>query len=135
MTTQLNGTAPLPVRDTTGDRGAALVDELDDLIAALDEALANQTAARLVIADAELEMSIIEASVTLTVEGRNETERKARLTLALAEDAGYRTHAQAARDARLAMWEAERAIAVVKQRIGLVRAALALLADGKDGAA
>lgn len=59
MTTSTDGTAPLAVRDTTGDRGAELLDELDDLIATLDGALADQTAARIVIADAERRVAVL----------------------------------------------------------------------------
>src|SRR5436190_2135752 len=82
------------------DRAGALLDELDDLITLIDSVMQDQIAARVVLTDAEIEQAIIEAELTLTVEGKNETERKARLTLALRDDAAYQTHASAAREAR-----------------------------------
>ena len=119
---------PLPITDLDPDRdrGAALLDELDDLISSLDATLADQRTARLVLADAESEAAIIEASITLTVEGRNEQERRARLTLALRDDAGYQELTRVAREARASLYDCERRLAVLKARVGLVRAAIAL---------
>ena len=122
----------LPVRDSTDDRSGALLDELDTLIAELDAALAEQNTARLVVADAEMEMSLREASATLTIDGRNEAERKARLTLALRSDPAYQQLAQTARHARAGLLDAERRLTVIRQRIALVRAALTLLAPNQD---
>src|SRR5439155_11953634 len=136
MSTYTNGhtpathtTAPLTVRDEP-DRGGALLDELDDVIAVLDAALADQCAARVVIADAETELAIIEASHMLAVTGGNEASRKAALTLALRDDAAYQQLARTVRDARAAYHEAERRCVVAKERCRLLRAALALVADG-----
>lgn len=119
-------TVPLVV-ERVHDHGGALLDELNTLIADLDAVLADQSAARLTIADAEAEMSLIEASLALTTEGKNESERKARLTLALRDDAGYQELARVARDSRAALYDADRRLAVIKERCRLVRAALALL--------
>ena len=112
---------------TTRNRAGALLADLETLITELDGALADQNAARLVVSDAESELAIIEASLTLDIEGRNEQERRARLTLALREDGGYQQLAQTARSARAAIHNAERRITVIKAHIGRVRAALALL--------
>ena len=130
MTRHPNGNLPaVRVPDDTG-RAGALLDELDSLIAELDAALADANAARLVITDAETEIEMITASVTLDTTGPNETARKAAITLALRDDPEYQTHAQAARHARAGLLDAERRAAVVRQRIALVRAALALLTNG-----
>lgn len=128
MTTQRNGTLPAVRVPPASDRAGALLDELDTLIADLDGALADAAAARLVITDAETEMELIAASLTLETEGKNEAERRARLTLALRDEPGYQHFAATARAARSGLFTAERRAAVVRQRIALVRAALALLA-------
>jgi hypothetical protein len=109
------------------DRAGALLDELDSLISDLDAAIGDQYAARAVLADAELEMSVIEASITLDTTGPNETARKAAVTLALRQDPGYAELARTAREARTALHDADRRYQVIKARCGLVRAALALL--------
>lgn len=108
------------------DRAGCLLDELDSFIAELDDIMRDQAAARLVIGDAESEQAIIEASLTLTTDGKNEAARKAALTLALAEDAGYQRLAAVVREARAALFDADRRLSVVKARMALVRAALAL---------
>lgn len=106
------------------DRAGALLDELDDLIRIIDTTLAEQNAARLVLADAEVESAIIEAEHTLAAPGKNEAERRARLTLTLRDDSAYQTHAAAARSARSRLHECERSLAVARLRVTLVRAAL-----------
>ena len=132
MTMHPNGSLPAVRIPPDADRPGALLDELDTLIADLDAALADANAARLVITDAEMEMELIAASVTLDTTGPNDTARKAAITLALRDDPAYQTHAQAARHARAGLLDAERRAVVVKQRITLVRAALALAANGQD---
>ena len=82
-------TAAAHVGGTIHDRAATLLSEADSLISHVDAVLADQTAARLAIAEAEAEMTIIEASLTFTIEGQNESERKARLALALQADPGH----------------------------------------------
>ena len=121
------------VRDTMADRAGALLDELDTLIAQLDAALTEANTARLVIGDAETEMEMRAASAALLVEARNEAERKARLTLALGEDAGYQQLATTVRHARASLLTAERTASITKQRMALVKAALALLAPSRMG--
>ena len=116
------------------DRGGALLDELDTLISDLDATLADQAAARLAVADAAAEMAIIDASLALSIEGKNEAERKARLTLALRDDGGYQELCRVAREARAALHDADRRATVIKARMQLVRAALALLATGTPSA-
>jgi hypothetical protein len=91
----------------------------------LDHALT--AVGRIVIADTKTEMAVIEASITLTTSGPNETARKAAVTLALHEDAGYQSFAAAVREARANLYSAERRQTVAKQRISLLRAALALV--------
>ena len=71
------------VRDTITDRAGALLDELDSFITELSGAMEDATTARQVIADAESEQAIIEASISLDIEGKNETARKALLVLGL----------------------------------------------------
>ena len=117
---------------TTCTDAHALLETLDALIGELDSALADAGTARLVVSDAEAEMAIIEASLTLDIEGKNETERKARLVLALRDDGGYQELARTARDARTALFQAERRLTVTKARIGLVRTALAVIAGDID---
>lgn len=107
--------------------GAALLDEFDTLITRMDDALAEQTTARAVLAGAESEMAVIEASHQLGIEGKNEAERKARLVLALRDDAAFQTFVAAAREARATLAEVDRVLIVTRYRIQLVRAALVLL--------
>ena len=122
------------VRDSLSEQAGALLDELDTLISDLDAALAEQHAARLVIADAELEMALIEASATLSTNGSNTETRKASVLLALKADPAHQTHAQAVRSARAGLFTAERTATITKERLRLVRAALALLTNGTTAA-
>jgi hypothetical protein len=143
MALHTNGTLPHPaelaqvraevltVRDPDASyRGAGLLDELDTLITDLDDAMQDAATARTVIADTETELEIIAASYALGITGSNETARKAALVLALAVDEAHKVHSQTVRHARASLFTAERRIAIVKQRIGLVRAALALVTHG-----
>lgn len=115
--------------DRRGVRVGFLLDELDAMIAHLDAAIGDANAARLVMFDTETEMAVIEASVTLATTGANAAARKAAMLLALRDDAAYQTFAAAVRDARVNLFHAERTIAVVKQRIGLMPAAVLLHTD------
>ncbi len=127
----LDGTPVVPVRDDR-DPAGRLLDELDSLISDLDTAIADADAARQVIADAESEMAIIEASVTLGIEGRNEALRKALIVLALRDDAGFQALAATAREARASLRAAERRLVIIKQRIGLVWAAVQVQLAGLE---
>ena len=117
-------TSDIPTISIDADHAGRLLDELDDLISLIDSVIGDQCAARAVLADAEMEQAIIEAEHTLSVEGKNETERKARLTLTLRDDAAYQTHAAAAREARAALHQCDRRLTVAKLRVTLVKAAL-----------
>src|SRR5581483_1802568 len=114
----------IPTITIDPDRTGALLDELDDLIALIDTVMQEQITARVVLADAELEQAIIEAEHTLNIEGRNDAERKARLTLALRDDVAYQTHASAAREARGMLHDCERRLTVARLRVTLIRVAL-----------
>jgi hypothetical protein len=110
---------------------AELLAELDSIIRDLDAALADAAQARITLADTELEMAVIEASLVLDITGSNETQRKAALTLRLREDGPYQEMSRIARDARTAIWDAERRAEVAKQRCRMLRAALALYDRGE----
>ncbi len=117
-------THDLPTITIAADRAGALLNELDDLITLIDGVMQEQPAARAALADAEVEQAIIEAEHALSVEGKNETERRARLTLALRDDEVFQTHCAAARSARAALHDCERRLTIAKLRVTLVRAAL-----------
>jgi hypothetical protein len=120
-------TRTIPTITALADGGGALLDELDSLITELNDTLSEQITARIVIADAETEMSVLDASITLGTTGPNELARKAAITLTLHNDAGYQELARVARDARAMLFESERQLTVLKHRIGLVKSALALV--------
>jgi hypothetical protein len=117
----------VPMIAALHDRGAALLDELDTLITELAAIVAEQGAARAVLADTESELAVIEASLSLSIEGRNEQERKARLVLALHEDAGFQELTRIVREARASIHQTEGRMLVTKERCRLVRAALELV--------
>jgi hypothetical protein len=146
MTPHTNGTLPHPtpitripvadlvVRDTRPlDAGMALLSELDDLIATLEAAMQDAATARDVITGSEFEMEIIAASLALTCTAPAEWQRRHAITFALSQDAGYQAHAQTVRHARASLYTAERRIAIVKARMQLVHAAIALLVGSKEG--
>ncbi len=92
----------------------------------LDVALADLAGARAMI-DAESGMlDRLEASKVLSIEGPNAEARKARLTLELADDARYQAHLASLRQARERLADADRRVAVAKERCRLLRAALAV---------
>ncbi len=95
-------------------------------IGVLDQALADATAARAAIDIETALLDRIEASTMLTIEGGNAETRKARLTLALADDAGYQAHLGALKAARERQADADRRIAIARERCRLLRATLAL---------
>jgi hypothetical protein len=97
-----------------------------DAIALLDEAMRDLTAARAAIeADAQT-LERLEASRVLTIEGGNAETRKARLTLELADDARYQAHLGNLRAARERLADADRRVAIQRERCRLLRATLAL---------
>ena len=84
------------------------LDAWTEQIAALDAALTDAAAARATIDAETVTLERLEAGIMLGIEGGNAETRKARLTLALADDAGYETCRQRLAEARQALWDAER---------------------------
>ena len=112
--------------------GLALLDEYDNVIAALDLALRDADAARRTLDHARRRMDVAEARIIAAgVEGKNEAERKARLLLALLEDRPHRDADQQAQDAAEEQRQAERQVRVVTERCRLLRASLALYSGGE----
>ncbi len=102
------------------------LDAWDDAISALDAALCDASAARLTI-DTEAEaLERLEAAHVLAIDGGNAETRKARLTLALADDPDFQRHAQALREARHRLMNAERATTVARERCRLLRVTASL---------
>src|SRR3712207_1618412 len=98
----------------------------ESAIADLDQALTELAGARAMI-DAESAMlDRLEAGKVLSIEGPNAEARKARLTLELADDARYQSHLLSLRQARERLADADRRVAVAKERCRLLRAALAV---------
>ena len=110
------------------DRRADL-DAWEDCIAAMDAALRDVAGARREIDELSTLLEQIEASKVLTVEGRNAEERKARLTLELADDARYCGVLADLRAARERLADADRRVLVSRERCRLLRAALAVSPD------
>lgn len=125
----MNGTANLQVA------GLVLMPQTDahaeleawqTAIADLDTALADLTGARAEIEALSGMLDRLEASKVLTVEGPNAEARKARLTLELADDVRYQAALADLRRARERLADADRRVAVAKERCRLLRAALML---------
>jgi ParB-like chromosome segregation protein Spo0J len=131
--TYAKGATPrvLPVVAALADRTGALLDEWDTAIAELDAALRDAADARRALSDAEDAIAMLEAEAALTVEGRNDTERKARLLLTLCDHPDYRAHAVQRDTAHDRVREAERRVVVTKERCRLLRAAV-MLASGRE---
>jgi hypothetical protein len=86
------------------------------------------------LADLAEERRVREAVLALGIEGKNETERLARLRLAVASDADYRRMAEDEKAARRKLAEAEAALWAAKQRLAVTLALLPLAADaGAEG--
>ena len=109
----------------------AELDSWDDTIAALEAALADAAAARRDLADAEREADLLEARALLSINGSNESMRKAALTVALSESITYQDITAEARAARDRLADAERRAAILRERCRLHRAAVAVAA-GRD---
>jgi hypothetical protein len=120
-----NGTAPvIEAADHRAD-----LDGWDDQIAAMDAALRDTATARREIDELSTQLERIEASKVLSVEGRNAEERKARLTLELADDARYCGVLADLRTARERLADADRRVLVGRERCRLLRAALSFELD------
>ena len=128
MQTTMNGSrpAPLPVIERYDPAGE--LDLWDEAIADLSLAMRDAAEARAQIDALTVQLDRLEAGAVLAVEGKNESERKARLTLALADDARYETCRQRLAEARQALWDAERRVAVTKERCRLLRLSVTLAA-------
>lgn len=95
-------------------------------IDSLDVALSDLGAARSAIDQEQQLLDRIEASHVLGIEGGNAESRKARLTLELADDERYQSHHAALKAARERLSDADRRVAISKERCRLMRATLAL---------
>jgi hypothetical protein len=117
----------IPAIEVAGCR--ADLDAWEDCIVAMDAAMRDAATARREIDELSTTLERIEASKVLTVEGRNAEERKARLTLELADDARYCGVLADVRAARERLADADRRVLVSRERCRLLRSALALGAD------
>lgn len=108
------------------------LDAWGDQVVTLNLALTDAASARDRMAESADALSLIEAEVTLSIEGKNEPERKARLTLALAAHAGYQETRGAQRETRLRLADAERRAEMARQQCRLLREATRLGAAVED---
>ena len=122
-------TAPALVIERPDPR--AELDTWDDAIAQLDQALGDMAEARQTIETESTTLERLEAGDVLRIEGGNAETRKARLTLALADNARYETCRRRHTEARQALWDAERRLAVTREHCRLVRASVALAVGGE----
>ena len=102
----------------------AELDAYDDCIMAMDTALRDLAGARRELDELSTLLERIEASKVLTVEGRNAEERRARLTLELADDGRYCGVLADLRGARERLADADRRVLVHRERCRLLRASL-----------
>jgi hypothetical protein len=130
-----NGTIPtVPDIDSTplaATRAQALarmeLDGWDDALTALDLALLDAARHRATLALLEQDFSATEARMALDIEGRNEAERRARLTLALSQDAAAYALTRAMVDTRQQIHDADRRAEVARQRARLHAATVRVL--------
>ena len=107
--------------------------DYDRCIDQLDQALVAACGAREELDTAKQDMAIAEARrIIAGVEGRNETERKATLLLALLQDGHYRDAEERARAAAEDLRQAERLVQVHRERCRWYRTALALCGEPAD---
>jgi hypothetical protein len=92
----------------------------------LDRALVDITAARAQIDAESTLLERIEAGKVLSIEGPNAEARKARLTLELVDDRRYQAGIDSLRQARERLADADRRVAVARERCRLLRAALSV---------
>ena len=126
MQTYANGTRPTAAPTIEPYDCRAELDAWDDTIAALDAALEDAAADRRAIETETLSLERLEAGHVLSIDGGNAEQRKARLTLALADDARYQAAASRLAAARQRLLDAERRVCIAKERCRLIRASLAL---------
>lgn len=101
-----------------------LLDEWDTQIAEYAEQVREAADAGRDLEAAVEAMAIIRAHTLLSVRGRSEAERDARLLLALRRHAGWRGYRQQAWRAQDRMREARRRAGVARMRCELIRSAL-----------
>ena len=124
--------APFTEADMNATMATADFAAWTEQITALDAALTDAATARATI-DAEcLTLERLEASAVLRIEGGNAETRKARLTLALADDARHEAHRQRLTAARHCLMDAERRVQVSRERCRLLRVSLGLLCGQGD---
>jgi hypothetical protein len=106
-TVNITNTATPPAEPDITVAVAETLETLDVLLA--QTVTLSQDAARLkrTLSDLAEERRVREAVLLLGVEGKTETERQARLKVALSSDADYRTLLQAEKDARMKLVETE----------------------------
>jgi hypothetical protein len=102
------------------------LDAWEDAITSLDGAMRDVASARVAIEQEAQTLERLEASRVLGIEGGNAETRKARLTLELADDARYQAHLENLRAARERLADADRRVAIQRERCRLLRATLAL---------
>jgi hypothetical protein len=131
MNSNRNGhqqTAIMPIAiavSTAAENHAADLDAWDSEIANLNIALRDLAVARAQIEIETEALERVEADVRLSVEGQNADIRRARLTLALADDRRHVEHTAALRGAKAALLDADRRVTVAKERCRLLRNATA----------
>jgi hypothetical protein len=108
------------------------LDTWGEQVIALNLALTDAARARDRMAEVAEALSLIEAEVSLAIDGGNAEQRKARLTLALAEHSSYQEARTAQREARLRLADAERRIELARHQCRLLREAVRLGAPIDD---
>ena len=109
---------------TPADAAAHELDAWDSTIADLNIALRDTAEARLASEHESRALETVEAGALLRIEGRNESERRARLTLTLNDSVAYLARRRALDDARMTLADATRRVSIARQRCALHRAAL-----------
>ena len=104
----------------------AELDAWHDALTTLSGALARAAELRRTIEALSLQLDRMEASHALSIEGGNAEIRKAKLTLALADDDRYERTRTALAQARHDLADTDRLVTVCKEMCRLHRAALAL---------
>src|SRR5215213_10965667 len=125
----MNGTANLQVAGLVlmpQTDARAELDAWSTAIADLDVAMADLAGSRTEIEALSNLLDRIEAGKVLSIEGPNAEARKARLTLELADDSRYQAHLDSIRQARERLADADRRVAVARERCRLLRAALTI---------
>jgi hypothetical protein len=125
----------MPAATPPAEAGADITVAVAETLATIDTLIdrgvrLSQDAARLRLAleDLRAEQKLREAMLTLGIEGKNETERQARLRLELSSDADARRLLDAERETRLKLAETEAALWATQKRLAVCLALLRLAA-------